>query len=440
MPYKFIEAIMQTLRIAHFSCIKFAEIETADLTILIGPQASGKSVISKLLYFFNEAISDLINSAEEQVSVKDLSAVLGAKFAKWFPPSAWGPKVFQIRFNAGPFEIQVKRARSYKSPSEKVQIKFSEPVLAFYGKILSAYEVAQLELLPDESDLGSKVFEVSYRLRNTAERNLFRELRESYIGYQLFVPAGRSFFTSIGKAVAVFEHGGILDPITLSFGRYYASIRDRLLRLRFADQRDDSSKRRARLMSELFGGEIKVERDKEFIETNDGRKVPFSILSSGQQELLPLWFALTNFSASVRTGTRTNLPPRLIYIEEPEAHLFPTAQSTLMEYLATIPQGDDPKRNMLITTHSPYMLSKINVLLKAGALGGTTSKRTHQRVTDIIPRASWLRAANTRAYAIVEGKVVSILGAEGLIDGEYLDDVSGDIAKDFNRLLEIEFE
>ena len=43
---------MAELLIENFSCIDEAKINLARVTILIGPQASGKSVISKLVYFF----------------------------------------------------------------------------------------------------------------------------------------------------------------------------------------------------------------------------------------------------------------------------------------------------------------------------------------------------------------------------------------------------
>ncbi len=42
---------MTTLSVSHFSCLTSAEIELGKFTILIGPQASGKSVLSKLIYF-----------------------------------------------------------------------------------------------------------------------------------------------------------------------------------------------------------------------------------------------------------------------------------------------------------------------------------------------------------------------------------------------------
>jgi predicted ATPase len=79
-------------------------------------------------------------------------------------------------------------------------------------------------------------------------------------------------------------------------------------------------------MQQFFGGSIKFEREQEYVETADGRKLPFSILSSGQQELLPLWMAIEYFVSDL---TERNL----VFIEEPEAHLFPSAQALLTRCL-----------------------------------------------------------------------------------------------------------
>ena len=43
---------MQKLIVHNFKQITHAEIEVKDFLLLIGPQASGKSTIAKLLYFF----------------------------------------------------------------------------------------------------------------------------------------------------------------------------------------------------------------------------------------------------------------------------------------------------------------------------------------------------------------------------------------------------
>ena len=57
--------------------------------------------------------------------------------------------------------------------------------------------------------------------------------------------------------------------------------------------------------------------------------------------------------------------------------------------------------------------------------GGAISNRTC-RAQD-----SWLDPAMLRAYAIKDGETATIVDEDGLINGEYLDDVSGNIAREF---------
>lgn len=92
---------------------------------------------------------------------------------------------------------------------------------------------------------------------------------------------------------------------------------------------------------------------------------------------------------------------------------------------------------MVLTTHSPYVLSNVNDLLKAGAIS-RCSKSALAAVERVVPKNSWLLPDTVKAYAIRDKETVGIIGDDGLIDGEYLDEVSGDISREFSALLEIE--
>jgi predicted ATP-dependent endonuclease of OLD family len=187
-------------------------------------------------------------------------------------------------------------------------------------------------------------------------------------------------------------------------------------------------------MNQLFGGEIKFESELEFVETKDGRKVPFSALSSGQQELLPMW-TLIDYFASIE-GVRI-AGEEIFYIEEPEAHLFPAAQSLLMDFFISTLVSQQDRRRLVLTTHSPYILSKLNNYLKAGALG--RSKRNAERVAKIVPKECWLTPEKVKAYAIEDGVLKGLIGDDGLINASYIDEVSETVAKTFEALLDIQY-
>jgi hypothetical protein len=253
---------------------------------------------------------------------------------------------------------------------------------------------------------------------------------------QTFIPAGRAFFTSIGRLVAAIEQGSSLDPVTVKFAKLFAALRERS-RLRFIPRNAGNEtylKNRTSVMNQLFGGEIKFESELEFVETKDGRKVPFSALSSGQQELLPMW-TLIDYFASIE-GVRI-AGEEIFYIEEPEAHLFPAAQSLLMDFFISTLVSQQDRRRLVLTTHSPYILSKLNNYLKAGALG--RSKRNAERVAKIVPKECWLTPEKVKAYAIEDGVLKGLIGDDGLINASYIDEVSETVAKTFEALLDIQY-
>jgi hypothetical protein len=425
---------MRRLVVQDFSCVDYADIGLKRMNILIGPQASGKSVISKLIYFFVDVFLSQFTSLEEFKNIDALKVDLDENFRRWFPVSAWGSKQFSICFEAGDFTIRMLRGVYRKEVNDSLRIRFSEYFSRSYTNL---YEQAQKTIKEgngasnQRSVSPARALNFIWRIQEAGEKQYAIELGDDYVDNQIFIPAGRSFFTSMGKAVAAFEHGGLLDPVTVRFGRLFTPLRERYARGLHLRRGRATTRNYSDLTTSLFGGHIRFERDDEYLETKDGRIIPFSLLSSGQQELLPLWFALEYW-----VWPRTT--QQLVYIEEPEAHLFPTAQNLLVEHLGEIVSSKDSKSDLIITTHSPYVLAKINNLLKAGSLSGKLGKSGDAKINEVIRRESWLRPDTVAAYAIVDGNVMPIIDDDGLINAEYLDEVSGDIAREFMLLLELD--
>jgi len=424
---------MAILRISNFSCIKSAEISLGDLTILIGPQASGKSVLSKLIYFCYDVFEKQYRFLEEEAPLREFISSLEVEFTKVFPAVAWGRGKFDIFFQAGPFELTISGygySTGRRVRRERIRMTFSDYFVEKYeAALLEWRDQKQKSLRKSKRNIAS--FEIFWRFQETEEKVLKEELGDDFVRYKVFIPAGRSFFTSLGKAISVFEHGGILDPITVEFGRYFSSFRDRFAYSHYTDEEDVDQRRSQKLMKDFFGGSIEITRDEAFVHTEDGRKVPFGFLSSGQQELLPLWLVIDEMP--VYGGH-----PMLTFIEEPEAHLFPSSQADVTTYLASRVSNSKYNNKIVITTHSPYVLASVNNLVRAGDLA-MARPSIRSEINKIIRRDAWLTSDRIKAYALKDGQVVDIF-RDGLIDGDYIDEVSGDIAEKFSRLLELESE
>src|SRR5690606_29500741 len=103
------------------------------------------------------------------------------------------------------------------------------------------------------------------------------------------------------------------------------------------------------------------EKEKDYLVHKDQRKVNLTNASSGQQETVPLIIILKTLTRINSVGGGFTL-----YIEEPEAHLFPTAQKRIVELLARTFNSADNKFHIFVTTHSPYILSSFNNLIYSG--------------------------------------------------------------------------
>ena len=159
-------------------------------------------------------------------------------------------------------------------------------------------------------------------------------------------------------------------------------------------------------------GNLKFKRksDQSFIYHNQNQKVLLKESSSGVQSLLPIILLI---ESSMMKDNYINLN---YVIEEPELNLYPQAQYELIKYLVKSCLETDRKvkaKNLIITTHSPYVLASINNLLLAFKKG----KNKPSKVENLIGRESWINPDNFNAYQVENGLVKRIFNKKSkLID------------------------
>lgn len=274
-----------------------------------------------------------------------------------------------------------------------------------------------------------------------ATRALELDLGSEYVSGQMFIPAGRSFYTNLGKAVVILEHGSHLDDITKAFGRRFTSLLDQGRRLYYGEKPSsrvkDFVKHQKTLTEEIFGGQLKLSSNDMHVATPDGRKIPLSTLSSGQQELLPLMLFLQFWTSSLARPKLDRSSSDYLFVEEPEAHLFPASQGALTQHLVETANFGRGGGRLVVTTHSPYVLAKLNNLMQAW-LSAQSGDRAAASVSEVVPRNAWLPPDDLKAYAIDNRVMKGIIDESGLIDASYLDSISNEINQDFMQLLEIE--
>ena len=150
--------------------------------------------------------------------------------------------------------------------------------------------------------------------------------------------------------------------------------------------------------------------------------------ASGMQSSIPL-ILVVRYEYSQGNGNRHFI------IEEPELNLFPTTQKELVGYLADKCTQND--NELLMTTHSPYILSAINNLIFAYKVAHEVPEKAEE-VAQVISREQWLNPDDVAAYYVADGTVQSIIdGKEGLISENELDAISEDISGERDQLFKI---
>lgn len=424
----------EKLIVKNFAGIKELEIEIKRINILIGPQASGKSVCAKLLFYFKNFVWEILSVVENEQTKRYLDSNYSKRFEEYFPPDSWSNHDFFIRYEISNVFIEISKKQDSKG---KILLNYSD----FFKKELTELRTLLIKVKAKRFDENARyepinrLYLTTRVLRDFLTEFLSTSLCEEAGFTQLFIPAGRSFFANLQSNIFSFlSSNNALDPFLRAFGSTYENIKG----VRFPsrdrpDERKDIQDEISRLIEKSLCGKYIHEKGKDFLEVADGRRINVANSSSGQQEMLPLTIILAAlpFLTSSRSG-------QTVYIEEPEAHLFPSAQRSVIELIATVFNYRKEKLQFFITTHSPYVLTAINNLLQAGVLYENADQDLLRKIENIVPQYKALNNSDLAAYLLENGKCSSIICSDtGLIDAEIIDSVSDELAIEFDKLLNL---
>jgi predicted ATP-dependent endonuclease of OLD family len=187
-------------------------------------------------------------------------------------------------------------------------------------------------------------------------------------------------------------------------------------------------------INEILCGKYLIEQGQEFLISADGRKIPVSVASSGQQESLPILMILL----AILKRKIDSPQGATVYIEEPEEHLFPTAQKKIVELISMVFNSCEGSTQFFITTHSPYVLSALNNLIEGGLLYEEISEEAKKELALIMPRYKALNSRQMQVLSLENGHCRSIISEEtGLIDATVIDQVSNELSIEFGQLLDL---
>lgn len=430
---------MEKIEIKDFVGIKDITLEIKKINVLIGPQASGKSIVAKLLFYFKSFIPEIIKAATNGQYKRDLDKDFKSRFEEYFPPSSWGDGNFKVRYSTGQQFIEVHRKTKVKKNSSGIVLGYSDFYKDEFTKLRSLIDKQRVKAAEQEirASILSPRHDAIYDIQRAFLDEVTEKLDKSSIFSQLYIPAGRSFFANLKSSIFTFlSESNAVDPFLIEFGTYYERMKNpyglRRLRKRIDDRKlyDEI----ALLNRKILCGKYLQEDGEDYLELNEGRKINISNSSSGQQEALPLAIIL---------GTIAFMKPLIggssIYIEEPEAHIFPAAQRDMIELISTAYNARQDTLQFLITTHSPYVLTAFNNLLQAGSLAVDANDEALKEISMHVSSSKWLYASDIAVYSLAGGYSQSILDTDTeLINTNIIDEVSNELSIQFDKLLEIE--
>jgi predicted ATP-binding protein involved in virulence len=332
----------EILEIHDFLSIKHVKWEFERFNIITGDMGSGKSLCIKLTQFFEDIILGLLVAPYEifltNLNINAFFSTLAHEFNTIFVLSANNSLspfriIYTFSYHEETFSVTV-------TGTDNTDIVFESP---FLENLLSEWQKLVQE---NGFDLPEKITPDGFK---EMKLSLYNDLLKKFGGYYpmatTFVPASR--------AALAFASSYNDNHLT-----GYKALIDVLPRYK---SRND------KMIETILKAKMVFENGYLFLESDDGRKVPISKASSGQQEIVYVLMLLDKLGNFSYTYGRHHS----VFIEEPSAHLFPLEQKQTIELIVQMYnylKGNGGPVRFFITTHSPYVLNSLNNILKKGAL------------------------------------------------------------------------
>ncbi len=445
----------QKLTIKQFGPISEIQLDVKDIMIFIGSQASGKSTISKAVFFFKSLRDDLTaylyqcyNQRQFDTSVTNFAKRAKQKFIKIYG-SVLQFSEMELKYEYGRgMEVTVRSSEDNRYTTIEFNFEFRQKFRELMDKARQLNDELQQRPLTFSSSreiTAIKAKESALFDEITWEVNqLFNDERDI-----LFLPAGRSLITTLSQQRYNIDMGddwGVdsdwepdslikLDYLMQNFINRIDEAKRILLnqeigyliqsKIHAHPEIETPVKLAQNLVESILKGSYRYQDGTEWIAFGDGKSTLINFASSGQQEVVWILQLMLLLILEQR--------PVFLVIEEPEAHLFPVAQKQIIDLIALL--ANQGENQIFLTTHSPYILSSFNNLLYAYSLGMTKPDSVNQ----VVERSFWIDSDRLDAYILEKGRAASIVDREmRLMESAKIDEASDVIIDTFNQLFDLE--
>lgn len=401
---------MTTLQIENLGpIVDSSKISLTPITVLMGPQSAGKSTFMKVLCFCRWIEKKIMISTTDMVNqythygrfIKELKIFhrLSDDFFSKNTRITFESDTLSIVYS-GEKNPRIVRKRNFQSDRHNTKLSYipaERNLISAYRNIDRAYRSSERDVL----------FNFIYE---------WDEARSNYTPdnpYPLSVTGGFRYFNKKGEDTILMSNGNAIPAFYASSGlqsviplevmsKYFLSLVGKLSEY----SKHDLS---AYLMEVLNG---------------DGQLEAVKFLSDENIEVL---------------RKRLVYQSAQLYIEEPEQNLYPESQKMLLlslaQALGEAQIAGKKASSIVLTTHSPYILSVVNVLYRASVV---SEQKSSNSLSDIIDPRMILPKESYSAYFIQDGIFSSVLEEEiPMFRGNELDGVSDWVDDKIGRLNEL---
>lgn len=424
---------MARMTINQLGPIKYCKLEIEDFMVFTGPQSSGKSTIAKSVFYFKSVRNVLLQLLRKQhmlsgdrmdLSIKNrLIRELRSDFLQTFGSTWCMDRDMFIRYEyAEGVSIEVSLKDDPVSPNY-IWIELSEDLDAFLSQMdVDSYAGDMISDLEFQDAVKQRINDVFH---DTAEI--------------IYIPAGRSMMTLLSTQLSYIY--SIMDDTQrrsidyctqnyleriLQLKPYFSVSLDQLVKNQkeLTDKKMDMEVMRQAiaLIKKILKGEYRNIDGEERLQVAQNRYVKINFASSGQQEAV--WILNVLFYYLLQ-GKET-----FFIVEEPESHLYPDAQKLITEFIALVKNVGN---QVMLTTHSPYILGTLNNLLYANKISSQVDKA---ELNQIIYEREWIEFDKLSAYYVNDGQCTACMDIEfQAIENGIIDGASDDINRDFDRMI-----
>lgn len=371
---------MNYLKIRNFGPVKDATIELKPFLVLTGGQGTGKSTIAKLLCIFQDYYW-YVSILEDNDTVEVLFLEYG--ISEYFNKNTY------IEYSCNDIFITYQDSRfSFRHR----EIIGRDKLLSYYGDKISGKICGLLlsqELLTEDL------------LEKFLDKNL--PFIKSYCASSLYIPTGRNIAATFSSALSTMIDSQIsFDPEFIRFINYFERARKQF---------------RIYSLPEMEDVTYLYEKKKEGIvipQEDDIKILSLSECSSGLQSLLPMVMTM-DYCINEHMFES-------YIVEEPEQNLSPSEQLAVLRHIISSMKKCNNTVSHVITTHSPYILSGINISMMAGRVA--QHPEYSEETEKILSSEYHLSSGSVAAYALgdKDNYCKDIVNSQtNTIDQNYLD-------------------